>query len=261
MKCQYCGNNLDIESEVCPYCGKVNKQAAKYVAEIKNYKEDYDKTKDDAGKKAKTAGRIARLAIIAVLVLVVLVMQVSIKRNSDFKTREKDNAEKIAKNIEKNRDKVSATLKDLEKNREYLEMSYYILELKIRGDETYSEYSRVFNAAIEYEAIYEDVLSIVSGFTRYDSMTKQDWCNDIAVYVSGWSKYVDGMLWHDSPDSVMHSGEHGAFIADCKSEIQDMLQVYFELSDSQASALWNMEEEEIGELLYSKCQGKELQNE
>ena len=52
----------------------------------------------------------------------------------------------------------------------------------------------------------------------------------------------------------MQSGEHGLFIKDCKQDIQDMVQVYFELSDEQAEGLWDMEEEAIAELLYSKSQ-------
>ena len=46
MKCQYCGTNLGLEDEKCPHCGKINTFAAKYVEEIKEYKEDLNNTRN-----------------------------------------------------------------------------------------------------------------------------------------------------------------------------------------------------------------------
>ena len=51
----------------------------------------------------------------------------------------------------------------------------------------------------------------------------------------------------------MHSGEHGEFLLNIKKETQDMVQVYFKLTDEEASSMWEMSEEELGELLYTKC--------
>lgn len=254
MKCKYCGNNLGIEDEFCPHCGKENSQAAKHIADMKNYKEDYDRTKDEVIEKStKFNSRVARIAIIAVLILIVAVLLIINDSYSDFEKREKMSQQKIAKELEKNKKNIGETLKEMEIHRDYLAMDYFILNHSLRSDEEYNDYARVFTAVIDYGVIHSDILNIVDGFDNYGKKSKRDWCDDIAIYVSQWENYVEGRFWNDTADSPMHAGEHGAFLADAKKDTQDMIQVYFELSDSQAEAIWSMEQEEIGDMLYEKC--------
>ena len=100
----------------------------------------------------------------------------------------------------------------------------------------------------------DNILNIVTNFRGYENETNKDYCASIASVVSTYRQYAEGEFWHDSKDSPMHAGEHDAFIQDAKKDIQDMVQVYFELSDEQAMSIWDMGEEELNALLYSKCQ-------
>ena len=84
MKCKYCGSNLGIEDEFCPYCGKVNKKAAKYLAEKNKYLNEYEQTKTEVKKKSISAGRMGRLIVIGLMLVAILFMKISISRNSDF---------------------------------------------------------------------------------------------------------------------------------------------------------------------------------
>lgn len=254
MKCQYCGNNIGIEDEVCPHCGKENTQAAKHIADMQKYKEDYDKTKDNVIKKStKFNDRTARIAIIALMIMIVAVMLVISRYYSDFETRNKRNEEKIAKEVEKNKGDIAATLKEMEEHRDYLAMDYYVLNHQLRGNRDYNDYERVFSAAICHTAIYTDIINIVDGYNHYGNSGNRDWCNDMAIYIADWNKHVEGEFWHDSPDSPMHAGEHGAFLADAKKDTQDMVQVYFELTEEQASEMWTMSKDEIADMLYERC--------
>lgn len=254
MKCQFCGTNLGLEDELCPHCGKPNSEAASHVAVMNSYKEDFDRTQKKSVKKSRFNNRVARIVVIVIMVIIVYVMKAVTVRYSDFDIREERNTQKKAQALEDNRGIVLATLKQMELNREYLAMEYYVAENRIRGAEGFDDYFRVFTAAIDYEVIYSDLLSIVDGFDYYGEKTKKDWCYDIAIYVSGYHLYTEGEFWHDPADSPMHAGEHGAFIADAKKDIQDMLQVYFKLTDKEAASMWDMEEEELGALLYEHCQ-------
>ena len=256
MKCRYCGSNLGLEDAVCPYCGKVNKKAAKYLAEKNKYLNEFEKTKTDVKEKSKTAGRIGRLAVIGVMLILILVMKFSVSRYSDVEYRINKREDIIASEVNKNRDSIAETVKEMEKNREYVALSCYILNYRLRSNEQYDDYFRVFTAAISYRTIYEDIISIVTGFEGYDNKTTKDWCYDAAIYISDWNSYVAGGFWNDSPDSPMHAGEHGAFLADAKKDAQDMVQVYFNLTDEQAESMWTMDKEALGELLYESC--KEL---
>ena len=253
MKCRYCGSNLGFEDKYCPYCGKLNEQAAGHQAVLEGYRDEYESTRADAKVKSRTAGRIGRLTVIVLMLGVIVFMLISIRMNSDFEIREQREEDRIAGEVDSNLDEVTAKLNELEKNRDYLAMDYYVLNYRLRGDSRYDEYSRVFTAAISYNAIYRDILNILDGFEGYDDKTAKDWCYDAAIYISDWNSYVGGEFWFDAPDSSMHAGEHGAFLADIKKDTQDMVQVYFGLTDDQASSIWEMDRESLGALLYDNC--------
>ena len=253
MKCRYCGSNLRIEDEICPYCGRANEHAAAHRAEMKQIREEYEQTKSDVKVRSRSAGRIGRLAVIGVMLFITAVMWISVIRNSDVEFRERKKADRIAQEVEKNRDAVTAALKEMEENREYLALSYYVLNYRLRGDNEYIDYARVFTAVIEYNAIYDDILNILDGFEGYEEETNADWCDDIAIYISDWNSYVGGTFWNDQADSAMHAGGHGAFLADIKKDTQDLVQVYFDLTDEQASSMWDMDREAVSGMLYENC--------
>ena len=253
MKCKYCGSNLGIEDEFCPYCGKVNKKAAKYLAEKNKYLNEYEQTKTEVKKKSISAGRMGRLIVIGLMLVAILFMKISISRNSDFDYREKKNESDIAKEVNRNKDNISLALQEMEKNREYMALESYMLNYRLRGSNEYDDYFRVFTAVIDYRVICEDIMNILDGYDGYGGKTKKDWCDDTAIYISGWNSYVEGGFWGDSPDSPMHSGEHGAFLSDIKKDTQDIVQVYFDLTDEQASSMWKMEKEALSDMLYENC--------
>jgi len=254
MKCKYCGNNLGLEEEYCPHCGKPNEEAAKHIAGMKEYKEAYENVRKSVVKKNNRLNdRSARLVIIAVMVIIVAVLMILTKGYEDFETRQQKNDERIARELEKNRSTIDATLKEMESHRDYLAMDYYVLNYQLSHDSNYDSYVRVFSAATSYTVLYSDILGLVGDYDYFGERTNEDWCKDLAIYIASWNKYVEGEFWNDPPDSPMHAGEHGAFIADARKDIQDMIQVYFDLSDEQANAMWTMEEDDIAKMLYDKC--------
>lgn len=253
MKCRYCGSNLGFEDEYCPYCGKLNDQAAGHQAVMKEYRDEYESTKADVKVKSKTAGRIGRLTVIGLMLAVIAAMLISIRINSDFDRLDQKAEERIIREVDRNLEGVTAKLDEMERNRDYLALDYYNLNYRLRSDDRFSDYSRVFTAVISYKVVYDDILNILSGFEGYDEKSKKDWCYDAAIYISDWNSFVGGEFWSDTADSPMHAGEHGAFLADIKKDTQDMVQVYFDLTDEQASAMWEMDRDSLGEMLYENC--------
>lgn len=254
MKCQYCGGNLNLQDENCPFCGRFNEQAAEYTKSMKDIKEEYGKTAEKAKKKSKINERTARVLIIIFMLLIIGAMFIRIRLYSDFEYKHKKYNEKIEKHVAQNKEAIYDMLKDLELRRDYLGMDYFVLNYQLKTDNEYLEYARVFTAAVDYNAIYTDILNILDGQNfSYKEFTKEEWCYNIALYISNWNNYVEGEFWRDSADSPMHAGEHGAFLADAKRDTQDMVQVYFDLTDEQAASMWTMEQSEVGAMLYEKC--------
>ncbi len=253
MKCKYCGSNLAIEDEVCPYCGKENPEAAGHRATMRSVRAEYEQTREETKIKSRSAGRIGRMIVIGLMLLTIFILWGSVRRNSDIDYREEKKRTDIARTVEENRENVTATLRELEANREYLALDSYVLTYRLRGDDTYLDYSRVFTAVINYRAIFEDILQILSGYEGYSGEGRKEWCEDAAIYISSWRQYVDGDFWYDASNSPMHGGEHGAFLKDIKNDTRDMVQVYFGLTDEEASSMWDMDEEALGEMLYERC--------
>ena len=82
MKCDFCGANLTIDDEVCPYCHTPNTHYVKHREDMHRYEQDYQSTKTEvyetAGKTSKKATQIAVLAVLGLLFLGSIVMNNSI---------------------------------------------------------------------------------------------------------------------------------------------------------------------------------------
>ncbi|MBR6381744.1 MAG: zinc ribbon domain-containing protein [Lachnospiraceae bacterium] len=250
MKCEYCGNNLGIEDEICPYCGRENTHAKEKRAVLKGYRARFEQTRAESKKRSKSAARIGRLVVIGLMLLLIGALRYSIRVNSDIDTRQRKIEDRIAKEVGQNSQQIADRVREMEKNREYMALSYYMLHYRLRGAEGYDEYFRVFTAAIHYRSICNAIWGILDGFDGYEEKTARDWCDEAAIYISDWNSYVDGTFWGDVPDSPMHVGEHGAFLADIKQETRDIVRVYFHLTQEQADSMWTMDRDALGAMLY-----------
>ena len=250
MKCRYCGNNIGLEDELCPFCGKENEEAAGHLAAMKNYKEDYDNTKSSVIRKSTKFNNItARIAIIAVMLLIIVIMLFINRNYSDFDIRLANDDERVHKEVEKRKSDIDATLKDMVEHRDYLAMEYFVINYQLRVENDFKEYNQVFDAAEVYESVYTKIMDIIDEKKYYDGNTQRDYCNKIAYAICGWNEFVE----RKQLDSVTKE-EHLAFLADAKNDTQDMVQVYFKLTDEEAAEMWDMESYELANVLYERCE-------
>ena len=252
MKCKFCGSNLGIEDEFCPHCGKPNDQFEGNRAEMKEYKEEFEKTKEEVKESSKTNSRIGRLIVIGVLCAIIFVMLIRIHDFNDFDTRERKRNKKIEDYVSEHKDEIDATLAELENNRDYLALDYFVLNYRLRSNsDYYSEYGKVFTASIQYRAIHDDILNIMDGYDGYEGKKDRDWCDSIAMYITDFDVYIQPQYF--DPESSIHETGHAAYIKDCRMAVQDMVQAFFELSNDQAHDMWEMTRADVCDMLYSKC--------
>lgn len=69
MKCPNCNGIIRLEDEKCSYCGAVNEQAKKHIANMKKYKKDYDATKDEVYRVTKKNSNLTVKAVIVAALL------------------------------------------------------------------------------------------------------------------------------------------------------------------------------------------------
>lgn len=82
MKCDFCGTNLTIDDEFCPYCHSPNTHYVKHREDMHRYEQDYQDTKKDvyetAGKTSKKATQIAVLAVLGILFLGTIILNTNV---------------------------------------------------------------------------------------------------------------------------------------------------------------------------------------
>lgn len=252
MKCKFCGSNLGIEDELCPHCGKPNDQYEGNRTEMKEYREEYEKTKEDVKESSKTNSRLGRIIVIGILLSVILAMAIATSGYSNFEIREKNKNKKIDDYVTDHKDEIDATLAEYENNRDYISIDYFALNYRLRSNEAYyRDYGRLFTASIHYRAIHDDIFNILDGYEGYENETNRDWCDNIALYITEWDRYIPPV--DANPYLPVTDTGHEAYVNDCKKAVQDMVQVYFDLTTDQANDMWQMEKGEVCDMLYSKC--------
>lgn len=73
MKCPYCGYNLGLEDEYCPFCGKRNLLAKKHQEDMKRYQKEFSKTKKEVYEKSS---RFANLTVPLIILFVLLILNI-----------------------------------------------------------------------------------------------------------------------------------------------------------------------------------------
>ena len=254
MKCKYCGSNLGIEDKTCPYCGKVNVKAAGYQAKIEWHQDSYEQVESEVKEKSKLAGRIGRILVIAAMLAITFIMLRSIDVNSNVEKRYERQKNEIAKEVEKNRDEITEAVDSMVKNRNYQALYFYQYKYNLRSDSSFDEYKNVFGAVARYHEIQDDILNIIDGYDQRGEKAPKDWCREAAISIDDWSWSAEGNSGNNAQGSSENLAEHEAFLSDIKKETQDMVQVYFNLTDEEAASIWKMDRDDLTELLYGKCE-------
>jgi uncharacterized membrane protein YvbJ len=77
MRCEKCGHEIGPEELRCPYCGAENSYAVQHQKNMKQFKRDYKKTRNEVISSAQnTRGLATRAAILIVLILGCIIMTV-----------------------------------------------------------------------------------------------------------------------------------------------------------------------------------------
>ena len=70
MKCPFCGANLSLEDEKCPYCGTPNPEGCRHQENLHHYQAEFEKTKQDVYTTSKRFAHLSvKTTIIAILIL------------------------------------------------------------------------------------------------------------------------------------------------------------------------------------------------
>lgn len=222
MKCKKCGSNLEIDSEVCPYCGMVNPIAQKHREDMKKYSADYEETKDQVITKSKKVNnrsiRIAVIAITALLIGTSVILDsfvVSLRFKHQRNLRREDS------------DKYYAEVEQLISSEDYFKISEIVLAHDLNRH--FDDSDSLLMATCEYRSLYDNVMK---------ALEEHSYSSDrYAGYISQNIVNIDNAIYRSEPESA----EWKKYSEDLLKDTQLLLKVYLNISEEQYRELIKMD--------------------
>ena len=204
MKCKYCGADLTMEDEVCPFCHNPNPYYVKHREDMHRYEQDYQETKSDvyetAGKTSRKATQIAILAVLGGLFLGTVVLNTNIWTVERMIQRHK-----IRNNISTHLAKLDQYLaeEDWASFTDYIDMN----QLYYSGIDELEDYRYFRQLADDYNYIYESCMHLVD----YENLDEDEY---YIADLLGMKVLLEDGSEFGTLKNVMETGANDVYIVD-----------------------------------------------
>ena len=234
MKCEYCGNNLQIEDKVCPFCGKPNPFAKQHQREMARFSKKFEETRSDVlEQSARFNRRTVRITILAVLVALCAVLAFLCAKGDDIRYARQEKA------IEKDAAKHSAALDKLIEAKDYSGLYHYLTDNRYSYSDGLRQYDAVYSASMYYKHFYEYVMILnakAKDATKYTYYTEEGLLEDITKYVLRIRESLEENPYHPE----MHTPEKVAYIESICDTVRAMLRGYLHLTEEEAAQIFDL---------------------
>ncbi len=231
MKCEFCGNNLGLEDETCPACGKPNRFAAEHNMDMKKFKNRYDSTQKEVIENSR---RFNKLTIrVTVLAVMIALIAISIVVASNSYQIQRYREEKI---VEKNRDEYAKRLDEMVAQREYIAVNMYSNANKL----SYSDYMKDYRVICEISHVYWSFLEYTDYLFKEDSyMSDEEAVDRIADIAKRIHKYKEPT---DYEKENYYNEQTISYVEDLSAHVDVLVQGYFNISDEDMAQFWEISE-------------------
>lgn len=155
MKCEHCGNNLQIEDRFCPCCGQPNPFAVQHQKEMQRFSREFRQTQQNVLEQSERFNRhTVRITILAVLVAACAVMAFFCLRADDIRYRQEER--QLAARADEYRTQIDALMKE----RRYTDLYNYMDGNRLYYTNALSEYDTVYTASMFYQRFYENLMML-----------------------------------------------------------------------------------------------------
>lgn len=228
MKCKYCGSNLTIDDEKCPFCGKDNPFAVKHREEMKFFSKKFQKTQNDVIEKTnRFNGWTVRITVIAVLVALNVILLFMLANKWEIRAFFEN------RKIEEHLNVHISKMKELEEKRDYIGFSQYYNSNRLSLNKHFDEYEVLHTVCNNYEFLYQYLPGISK--ERYDDYyTKEEQAESIAsqvYYIYQYSKQDKYM------NEKCFTKKHMDTMNDLKNHLNYILKTYCKVTDEELDKL------------------------
>lgn len=245
MKCDFCGQSLSLEEEVCSHCGQPNPHAQKHIRDMKHYKGEFESTRRGVYAATGTYKEVTvRAIIIAVLVVLIAVM---LYLYDNVYGLHLDYLEADAK---RNVKEYTSVMDEYIAEEDFRRFSLFCEKHEIGGYiEGYEMYAPVIRAAAYYVWFCDNVMYFVTD--PLEEEETPDW-DDVAYALNefydacDWSRY-EYMENADRPENVQA-------LATMENNMLLMLQTYLGFTGEETAGISELSEAKRTVLFEEKFQ-------
>ena len=243
MKCQHCGNNLNIEENFCPYCGQPNPFAVRHQEAMRRFEKDYESTKKGVLEQSSRFNRhTVRITILAVLLALIAATAILLIKANDIRWW------RMEKRVEARADEHRAAIGELMDNRDYLGLYSYLTENDIRYTDSFREYDAVCDSSFQYMQIYENLMMLHVKKTDPEAFRyygREELLQDVAYAISR----INECLKPQSYNEAAYTAEKIAYMESLRGRVEVLLEGYLGLSREEAESTREMTMARINVLL------------
>ena len=225
MKCKFCGSNLQIEDERCPYCGRPNPQYIKHRRAMQAYQEDYQNTKQEVlTHVSKLNRRSVRITIVAVLVALCAVALVLCFMGDEIRDA------RIAANKETYAEQIQEYMAEVDPINLY--------EFGYRNRLTYSkamdEYNKVFSISMYYQYFYNYTMELMTEGIHEKYETLEEKCEYMARYVENIYENRERQTYDKD---YCYTEDKTAYMDAIVERTELLLKAYYGLSEEEIASV------------------------
>lgn len=219
MKCAYCGNNLHIDDEFCPYCKQENKYAVKHRKDMKRFSEDYDHTKKEVYQKNKDkVSLMAKGTIIAILIVISIF--VAMASSNTYNIHNWIQGININKNIHIHME----NLEKLETERDFFGLLSYYDNHSLYQSDKFADYRALVSLSSSYFTTYYTVLRLT-----YDKEITDSNMDRWIAYIGDDLERIYDTIQPNEYWPEQYSEKHMAAMEYLKEEVETLIHVYLKV--------------------------------
>lgn len=216
MKCDFCGANLKIDDQVCPYCGQENPHAKQHRQDMKRFKHEFSNTKKDVYATTRRFSKVTvRVTIISVLVALNLLLLFG--QSASWELGRAITRSRIQANAKTH----EAVMSRLEEERQFMGLDAYYEENKLYHHSDFYHYRQVYRSCENYGYLYENLMELQNVEDSYREP------EDLLKEISNLLEYIydyrdEDRRWNEEE----FSEKHIATMMAVEDQVHQLLAVY-----------------------------------
>jgi hypothetical protein len=243
MKCQHCGNNLNIEDKFCPYCGQPNPYAVKHQEEMERYEKDYQETREEVLEKSSRFNRrTVRITILAVLVALIAVTGFVMAKADDIRWLQLERA------VEQQAPMHREAIAELMESEDFLGVYSYMTRNRITYTNSLREFDAVYDTTSRYRSFYENLMTLQEkkkGAENYGYYSETDILADISRNISDIYEYMQPQEYNKEA----YEEDKMEYMEALRDHMEAMVSGYFGLTPEEVKGMRSMTESRINVML------------